>query len=199
MSIKFETLEVGYLQENCYIVYDESSLEGVVIDPGDEENKIIATIEKIGVDVKYILLTHGHMDHTGAAEALLYKYNVPLLMNEEDYKFIKDNTQVFGEFKKYSTESFLKDKDEVIIGSSKIKCIETPGHSPGGICFLVDDYLFSGDTMFMSNIGRWDLPGGNYSTLVSSLRNKLYVLPEEIRVMPGHGPYTFIKAEKNNY
>jgi glyoxylase-like metal-dependent hydrolase (beta-lactamase superfamily II) len=199
MSIKYKKVEVGYLQENCYIVYEKESLEGIVIDPGDEENKIISFIERLNIDVKYIVLTHGHMDHTGAVEGLLSKYNVPLLMNEADYKLIKEKTEVFGQFKEYSTDKFLKDNEEIIVGSSKIKCIETPGHSPGGMCYLVDKYLFSGDTMFMENIGRWDLPGGSYSSLISSLRNKLYILPEEIEVMPGHGPNTFIKDEKNNY
>ncbi|GAA0177284.1 MBL fold metallo-hydrolase [Clostridium sediminicola] len=196
MSIDFEKIEVGYMQENCYIVIDTDSKEGVIIDPGADALKISEWIDKNGINVKYILLTHGHYDHTGAVDDLLSNYQVPLLMNKKDYDMIETNADVFGKINSQKPERFINDGDEIYLGSSVIKCISTPGHSAGGMCFLTNDLLFAGDTLFYSSMGRWDLPGGDYNTLMNSIRNKLLVLPENTKVMPGHGPNTLIKNEK---
>lgn len=196
MSIDFEKIEVGYMQENCYIVIDTDSKEGVIIDPGADALKISEWIDKNGIKVKYILLTHGHYDHTGAVDDLLSNYQVPLLMNKKDYDMIETNADVFGKINSQKPKRFINDGDEIYLGSSVIKCISTPGHSAGGMCFLTNDLLFAGDTLFYSSMGRWDLPGGDYNTLMNSIRNKLLVLPENTKVMPGHGPNTLIKNEK---
>lgn len=196
MSIEFVKIEVGYMQENCYIVLDNDTKEGVIIDPGTDADKISDWIEQNGIKVKYVLLTHGHYDHTDAVDELITNYNIPFLMNKKDYEMIVNNTQVFGKITSKTPERFIKDGDEINIGKNAIKCISTPGHSEGGMCFFIDDLLFAGDTLFCSSVGRWDLPGGDYNTLMNSIVDKLFVLPENTKVMPGHGPNTTIKNEK---
>lgn len=196
MGAEFKKIEVGYLQENCYILIDCETKDAVIIDPGDEGARLSKEIDNMDVNVKSILLTHGHVDHTGAVDYLRSYYKTTLFMNKKDYEMIMNNTEVFGKITTDIPERFIEDGDEIHIGNTVINCISTPGHSPGGMCYLVHDLLFAGDTLFCSSVGRWDLPGGNYGTLMDSIRTKLLVLPDHTKVMTGHGPNTTIKNEK---
>lgn len=185
---------------NTYLIIDEDSKEMAVIDPGGDGEEVIKKIEELKGNLKYVMLTHGHFDHTGGVYEIVKKYDAKLIVNIKDEEKIlrKDNIygpySIKGDFIKgdYSP----KDNDEFKIGEKKFKCIETPGHSPGGISYLIDGYLFSGDTLFMLSIGRTDLSGGDFYTLINSIKEKLFTLPEETIVYPGHGPKTIIKNEK---
>lgn len=178
--MQIKTIKVGSLQTNCYVVIEEKSKEGVVIDPGDEALRILAEIKDL--KIRYIILTHGHPDHFGAVEELKRKTGAPLLMNPEDSWFVKPDQE-------------LKEGNEIKFGSLVLKVMHTPGHSKGSICLYIDGHLFSGDTLFCSGCGRTDLPGASREEMRKSLK-KLSFLPNETRVYPGHGEPTTIGKEK---
>ena len=191
--MKVLIMPVGSYEANCYIIKDETSKEIAVIDPGANSGLLINEIEKLNGNVKYILLTHAHADHTGAVEDLVERFKAPVYINQKDEALI-----VKGEymFEKITVDGFIKDGDFFNIGDIKIKCIETPGHTPGGVCFYTPGYLFSGDTLFAQSIGRTDFAGGDFDEIIDSIKTKLFSLPEETRVFPGHGPETSIQNEK---
>ena len=191
--MKVLVMPVGDYEANCYIIKDEISQEIVVIDPGSSGSLLIKEIEKLQGRVKYILLTHAHADHTGAVKELTEYFKVPVYISEKEEALILKGEFMFGKIK---SDGYIKDGDTFNIGDLEIKCIETPGHTPGGLCFLINEYLFSGDTLFAGSIGRTDLTGGNFETIIHSIKNKLFILPEDTRVFPGHGSETSIKDEK---
>ncbi|MDT8716246.1 MBL fold metallo-hydrolase [Clostridium sp. 19966] len=198
--MKVNRLSVGVLGVNCYLVLDEETYETAVIDPGGDENTIIKALDKIKAKVKYILLTHGHYDHTGAAVFLKNKYEVPLYINKKDYEMIQSDTgELFYMHDDDGTlNTFLDEKSEFYLGNNKIFCLETPGHSPGGMTFLMGDIAFTGDSLFAGSIGRTDFVGGDYGTLMKSVETKLTTLPENTIILPGHGPESTIQEEKES-
>lgn len=183
----------GEIEENCYIAMDEKTKKAFLVDPGDEAGKIAEAVENLGADVEFILLTHGHFDHVGAVEELADKYKVPFYISEIDEKYGDRVPQLFGKLRK--ADKYLQDGDVIKLGDLEIKLIATPGHSEGGFSFLVDGYLFTGDTLFKANIGRTDFPGGNFDEIIRSIK-KLTSLDDEIVVCPGHGPSSTIAYEK---
>ncbi len=195
-------IPAGVYAANCYILIDEASKECAVIDPGGDAEDLVSFINEANVKVKYILLTHGHADHTGAVGNLSELYCVQAHINKYDGMYIANGEFMFGPLKyKGGIVELVMDleQDKVFkLGSLEIKCIETPGHTPGGICFLVGDKLFTGDTLFLRSIGRTDLSGGDFNTLIDSIKNRLLILNPETVVYPGHGPQTTIKYERDN-
>lgn len=190
-------IPAGVYAANCYILLDEDTKETAVIDPGGDAADLIKAVKELDGNVKYILLTHGHADHTGAAAELKEYFDVPVCINENDEKMIINGEFMYGSLTKYGkADLYLKDGDIIKLGDLEIKCIETPGHTPGGICLLVRDALFTGDTLFLGSIGRTDFAGGNYDILIESIKTKLLPLSDEIRVFPGHGPGSTMKNEK---
>lgn len=187
-------IPAGIYAANCYLVMDEKSKATVVIDPGGDSDDIISALGKMDADVKYILLTHGHIDHVGAVDELREKYNLPVYINKKDEELIDKGTEVFGRLNKPNID--ITDSTELILGEQQITCIETPGHTPGGICFLVGESMFTGDTLFAGSIGRTDFTGGNFSTIIKSIKERLLTLKGNIRVYPGHGLDTTIEREK---
>jgi len=185
---------LGSYQENAYLIIDEETREAIIIDPGDEGKSIIASIEGLNVKLQYILLTHGHVDHVGAVDALREAYHVPAYISEVDMKYIERRKMAFGPMKR--ADFFLKEGDSLLLGKRKIGIYETPGHSKGSLSYLIDGVLYAGDVLFQGSIGRFDLPGGNFEELISSIKDKLMKLPESTRVMPGHGPETTLSHEK---
>lgn len=189
-----------YTDENTYIVYEGKN--AVVIDPGNSDEEIIKECEKLGVSIGYILITHCHYDHIEFMEQLREKTGSPLVCSEkcaENIKNIKINLSVSGlgkELVANEAQIIVKDNEALNVGDMYIKCIYTPGHTNGGVCYLIGNSLFSGDTLFLRTCGRWDLPTGDEKTLVSSIKEKLYNLEEEITVYPGHGSKTSIGYEK---
>ncbi len=195
-------LSVGVMPTNCYLVWDNISKEAVVIDPADEAERITYWIEKEGLDLKAILLTHGHFDHVMAVDILRQQYNVKAYIHELEREVLgsAEKNCAYMIRSSFTTEAdvFVKDEEELQFGALKLKVIHTPGHTQGGVCyyFYQADTLFSGDTMFCRNVGRDDLPTGNGMALQKSIREKLLVLPEEVIVFPGHNGPTTIGAEK---
>lgn len=193
--MKIKRIPVGAYAANCYILMDEDTKETAVIDPGEEASNLIKAIKDMDAKVKYILLTHGHADHTGAAVQLKKEFNAPIYINEQDYKLIDNGEFMYGDIAK-NVDKYINEEDTFNLGSIEIKPILTPGHTPGGVCFLVDDMVFTGDTLFAGSIGRTDLAGGNFQTIIKSIKEKLVKLPDDITVFPGHGSESSIGREK---
>ncbi len=195
------TLVLGPLQVNCYLFYDETTKECMVIDPGAEGPKIIDEIEKRDLRVKYILNTHGHVDHISANAYVKERLEAPLLIHEEDAAMLGDgainmSSYLGEEINKPLADRLLKDGDVLELGENKIRVLHTPGHTRGGISLICGNICFSGDTLFLMSVGRTDLPGGSFKQLIDSIKNKLFTLDDEVVVYPGHGPETTIGQEK---
>ncbi|WP_434295714.1 MBL fold metallo-hydrolase [Clostridium botulinum] len=195
MDIK--TIPVGIYNANCYLLIDQDKC--AIIDPGGDPEDIIKIIEDNNLIPKFILLTHGHIDHVGGVEAIKDEYNIPFYINRKDEDLIKEAEYIFGNFGKYkNADEYLVEGKEFQLGNLKIKAIETPGHSPGGMSFLVNNVIFTGDTLFRQSIGRSDFIGGSHNTLINSIQSKITVLDPDIYVLPGHGPQSTIGYEKDN-
>ncbi len=197
--MKVIQMELGNFATNTYIVCDED-LNAVIIDPAAEAKKIISTIEKNNLKPKFVILTHGHPDHVGALYELKEKYNLKVYINEKDQEMLQTNSTYFGpmlglDIRDVKGDFYLKDGQELSLGDLKFKIIETPGHTKGGVCILIENILFSGDTLFLGSMGRTDFPGGDEKEIFSSLK-KLMQLPDETIVLPGHGPKTTIGYER---
>ena len=192
--MKVKRMPVGVYAGNCYVLMDEDTKETAIIDPGGDAEEIIEAADEMKANVKYVLLTHGHKDHTGAASEVAEHYGAALAINEKDAR-VSPADFLEGKFSK-EAEISLKDGVLLKLGNNEIKCIETPGHTAGGMSFLVDSLLFTGDTLFSGSIGRTDLGGGNFDTIISSIRNKLMTLPDDTIVLPGHGGETTVKRER---
>jgi glyoxylase-like metal-dependent hydrolase (beta-lactamase superfamily II) len=195
-------ITVGAYQENCYLYACPETLEAVVIDPGDEAPRILERIQELAFIPRYIINTHGHIDHIGAIDEISAVYPVPLAIHPEDVYLYTDELTARSHGRvpplvKRQPDLLLQDGDTVAFGTLTLEVVHTPGHTPGGICLLSRPYcVFSGDTLFRRSIGRTDFPGGNYEQIVTSIREKLYTLDEELVVFPGHGDPTTIIEEK---
>jgi glyoxylase-like metal-dependent hydrolase (beta-lactamase superfamily II) len=197
-----QRIPAGVYAANCYLLVDEETKECAVIDPGGDAEDIIKYIKEADVIVQHILLTHGHADHTGAVGKLKEEFNVSAHIHKKDGDYITNGEFIFGPLK-YKGDNVLLTKDicegsVFRIGNIEIRCIETPGHTPGGVCFIAENQIFTGDTLFLRSIGRTDLRGGNFDILLESIRNKLLILDRDMIVYPGHGPNTSIKYEREN-
>ncbi|MGL4873493.1 MAG: MBL fold metallo-hydrolase [Clostridium sp.] len=194
--MQIEKIITGLYEENTYLLIDENTKACAIVDPGDEGERIIEKIENLQINPKYIILTHAHFDHVGAVDGLMKKYSIPFYMHKNEEEYVEKDSTVFGNLKK--TDRFVNEGDEIALGNTVIKVIHTPGHTKGGVCYLADSKLISGDTLFNGSVGRADFPGGNMSELLSGINEKLFVLDSNIEVYPGHGPKTTIGYEKNN-
>lgn len=191
---------VGPLEVNCYVVSDASG-EGVVIDPGGGADTVLAYIRERGIAVKAVLDTHGHGDHIGANDAVRDAVRVPLYIHAADAPMLGDSRLNFSFFMGYQAlsrpaEHFLAEGDTVRFGRSSLRVLHTPGHSAGGLCFVGDGVVFTGDTLFAGSIGRCDFPGGSETELVGHIKRKLLALPDDTAVYPGHGPASTIARER---
>ncbi len=193
---------VGPFASNCYIVGAESNREGIIIDPGDNAKEILRIVNDSGLDIKLIVLTHGHIDHTGAVKEVKEATGAEVAIHTDDAKSLQEQSlaRMFG--LSYPPppppDRLLTDGDSIDIGDLHFSVLHTPGHSQGGICLLGGGVVFSGDTLFNYSIGRYDLPGGSYSQLMDSIHTKLMVLPDDTIVYPGHGPETTVGIERQN-
>lgn len=199
--MKIERLTVGVYAANCYIVYCEDTKEGIVIDPGDEGDRILKRVEELNLDVKYIILTHGHGDHIGGLKEVKEGTQAPILIHEGDRELLNDGTKNLSSVMatgsvQLEADRFVKDGEELSFGNYSAKIIHTPGHTPGGISINIDGSLFTGDTLFTGSIGRTDFPGGSYEQIINSIKEKLVPFSDDIIVYPGHGPSSTIGREK---
>jgi hydroxyacylglutathione hydrolase len=196
-----DTLIVSDLQINCYLLGCRATREAAVIDPGGDSQLIIAKVAERQAIVKMILLTHGHFDHIGALDKIRKEYNCPVLIHSADANALTNpminlSALTGNSLATDEAEQLLEDGDRIPLGNLSLEVLHTPGHTRGGICIKYDGLLFSGDTLFNSGIGRTDLPGGNMAQLEQSIREKLFALPDDTLVLPGHGESTGIGFEK---
>ena len=198
-----ETFPVGQLQCNCTILGDEATSEAIVIDPGDEVGRIHRRVTELGLKVKQILVTHAHIDHVGGALKLKRLTGAPILLNENDLALLDMMEEQAGWLGIETPETAPPDENladglRVGLESTPAQVIHTPGHTQGSVClhFAPTKLLIAGDTLFAGSIGRTDLPGGNSEQILESIESRLLALPDETRVLPGHGPMTTIGAER---
>jgi glyoxylase-like metal-dependent hydrolase (beta-lactamase superfamily II) len=199
-----EILPVGMLQCNCSIVGDETSGEAVVIDPGDDVERVKEVLHRHNLKAKYIVATHAHIDHVGGIDKLQRETGATVLMHEEDlplYQNLAIQAAMLGlrEPKATKVDDFLKAGDLLRWGSLELEVLHTPGHSPGSLSLYLPgegQRIFSGDTLFQGSIGRTDLWGGDYKQILRSIRESLLLFPDQTPVFPGHGPETTIGEER---
>lgn len=200
--LKCDFRVVGPIQTNCYFLYREDTKECLVIDPGYEADKIEAYVQKKQLHVAGILLTHGHFDHITAADEVRKKFQTKIYASGKEKELMADprmNVSVMmGESVSLKADVWLEDGQELEMLGETMRCILTPGHTGGGMCFYFPKacMLFSGDTLFQESVGRTDFPTGSSRELIRSVREKLLVLPEAVRVYPGHGLMTTIRDEQ---
>jgi glyoxylase-like metal-dependent hydrolase (beta-lactamase superfamily II) len=200
-----ETFAVGPLQCNCTILGDEETHEAIVIDPGDEITRIHRRLTELGLALKQILITHGHIDHVGGALKLKRLTGAPILLNQNDVELLammEEQASWVGVPTPSVAPPDESLKDGLVVGLERYpaQVIHTPGHTQGSVClhFAPLNLLFAGDTLFAGSIGRTDLPGGDFPQIIRSIHSKLLVLPEETRVIAGHGPATSIGEERDS-
>lgn len=196
--LKIHTLSLGAYQTNCYIVHEETSKTCAVIDPGYQAQDILAEVTRLGLRVDAVLLTHGHFDHVGAVEEICTATGCQLWMSEGDWSQRKNPvTAYFYPIANcdFAEVQFCEDGEIIAAGGLKFTVMATPGHTYGSVCFLCEDAIFSGDTLFAGSCGRTDLPGGDRKVILESLQ-RLSELEGNYAVYPGHGESTTLAAEK---
>ncbi len=201
-SIQIYTLQLGFLQTNCYIVVDEQTKKGVVIDPADNGDEIVQFIRDHHWEITQILLTHGHFDHVGGIAPLQKEFGAKIWIHEKDASMLEDpgkNLSFLLEVGGLSqrADGFLEEGQSIKFGTSKLDIIHTPGHTPGGVSFVGDHFVFVGDTLFRNSVGRTDFPYSSGTQLIESIQNKLFALNDDFTVYPGHGPETTIGRERS--
>ncbi len=200
-TMKIKKMILGAVQTNCYLVFNDDTKEGIIIDPADSAERIIATIGNLQVKPVGILLTHGHFDHILAADFLKEHYGISVYLHKEEADLAANTglnaSKSFGMYGTAQADVLAEDGEVLDLSGFSIKVLHTPGHTKGGACYYFenDQVLFSGDTLFAQSIGRTDLPTGSYSTLIRSVKEKLFTLPGKVLVFPGHGEETTIEYE----
>ncbi len=200
-----EILPVGPLQCNCSVIGDESTHEGLVIDPGDNIEDVVSIVRKHNLQIKQIVVTHAHIDHVGGAMKLRAATGAAILLNQNDYALLKmlDAQAAWigvAPPGRVEIDHSVAQADSIKTGSLSADVIHTPGHTEGSIClyFPAEKKLIAGDTLFAGSIGRTDLPGGSFEKIIRSLHDKVLELPDDTVVIPGHGPLTTIGRERHS-
>ena len=199
-----ETIAVGPLQVNCHVVACSETREAMVVDPGDEVPRILDALHNHNLKAVVIVNTHAHFDHVGGNQAICDATHAPLMIHAADAHLLKQAEKQATAYGLSTTPSpepdrVLEEGDEIGVGKLKFRVIHTPGHSPGGICLHSEGHVFVGDTLFAGSVGRTDLPGGDFDTLIRGIKDKLWPLSEDTVVYSGHGPDTTIGRENESW
>lgn len=203
-GMKLLRVTVGAIATNSYILSNETTGEGILIDPGARADRLLEKIKSQNIELKAILLTHGHFDHIMAVKEIVDELHVKTYIYKEEKELVSSEdlncSKMFGYHASIIPDVLFDDQEVLTIAGIPIRVIHTPGHTRGSVCFYIEDesVLISGDTLFRESIGRTDLPTGSSEELIDSVRNKLYLLPDEVRVYPGHGIDTTIGYEKEH-
>lgn len=194
---------VGPVQENCFIARADGSSRAVIIDPGDEADRILAPVRELGLEVEAVLLTHTHFDHVGAVAPVARETGAPVYVSEIERPVLADIMSYvpfagIGPFESYEADHVLRGGEQLELAGLEIDVLFTPGHSPGHLSFSIpsEQALFSGDVLFQGSVGRTDLPGGDWATLIASIGTLVESLPEDTTVYPGHMGITNLGTER---
>lgn len=202
--MRIQCFALGAFQTNCYVLTDEDSGTAVVIDPGYHPDLVLDAID--GYRVTHILLTHAHLDHIGGLGQLKESTGAPICIHENEKDWLTDPMlngsgrwpQLGDPITGPAADRFVAEGDKIPFAGRELAVVFVPGHSPGSVAYVLEDQVFAGDALFYGSIGRTDLPGGDYDTLIDSIKTKLYTLPPDTVVYPGHGPETTIGRERKN-
>ncbi len=197
--IKTDFVVSGDYGVNCFLVYDDTAKKAIIIDPGCDGTKVINKIEELNLKPELLINTHGHFDHIFSDDVIRNKYNIPLAIHKLDTEMLRNANFNYSES---TDEPITINNPDIIFNTDETKktsfceysVIHTPGHSKGSVCILIENILFAGDTIFYDSVGRTDLFGGSYETLISSLQ-KIKILPKGTEIFPGHGPFTTLERE----
>lgn len=201
--LTIKQIPTGAIQENCYLIYNNQSL--LIVDPGDDAKKIESAIDELNVNPEAILITHAHYDHIGAVDEIRDRYNIPVYISPIEQSWLTDPQLNLSGLARHDdmadvtareAEFEFKNYDTYTIGDMTFKVVPTPGHSPGSVSFIFDDFVVCGDALFRGSVGRTDLPFGDSQTLLSGIKAELFTLPDEFKAYSGHGPVTSIGREK---
>jgi hydroxyacylglutathione hydrolase len=203
MATRVHTVVVGPFAVNCYLLWDQQTSEGVIIDPGAEADEIAEEIDEFNISPKAILLTHGHGDHIAAVADLKRMFDVPLYIGRGEEALLADPGANISAFFDHpivapKPDHIVEDEQLISVGGIELLVLSTPGHTAAGVCYLEEGggRLFCGDTLFAGSIGRTDLSGGDYEQLIRSIHKKILTLPDSVLVFPGHGPQTTVGTER---
>jgi hydroxyacylglutathione hydrolase len=196
-----ERLVVGMLQSNCYLAACEDTKEAIVIDPGGDAPLILNRVRELGLTIKYIVNTHGHIDHIAANRPVKEGTGAQLAVHQDDAEWLVTDQGAYARMLGVSSpgpaaDVLLEEGDEIAFGNERLQVIHTPGHSLGGISLVGDGVVFCGDTLFSMGVGRVDLPGGSWETLMNTIKTRLFTMPDDTVAYTGHGPETTIGREK---
>ncbi len=201
----FESLPVGPLSVNCFVIACPTTHEGIVVDPGGDVEQIVELVRKHQLTIRAVINTHGHFDHIGGNQQAVAAFGAGLMIHRDDEPMLQRCAEVARNYgiqcqNSPPADSFLEDGAEISFGTCHLKVLHTPGHTRGGCClyFEKERIVITGDTLFADSIGRTDLPGGSHQQLLDSIASKLFTLPDDVTAYPGHGASTTIGYEKAN-
>ena len=204
MNIEIKMMVLGPVQTNCFFLINEDTKELLIIDPADRAQGIIDWIQSEGLKPVAILLTHGHFDHIMAVEGLRKEYQIPMYASKDEVEVLAkpqlNVSTMMGAYVSMKADELFADGDVLELAGMKLKVISTPGHTIGSVCFYIEEekMLISGDTLFEASVGRTDFPTGSSRQLIHSIKTRLFILPEDVNVFPGHGEVTSIAYEKTH-